>query len=332
MRKITNVLMLCITFLLVSCDKSDTLEEAVNAANDAMNELLKGKEHLVLLKKDNNKHSIVLVDDVTGKEELFVELPEIKSNESYTSLCYSKEKSSFFLLSARENYSKNYKLVRVDVNSKKVDVNPITDSGDALHAEILTDEAGQIYLYKEKDGESDNKSSISVLDIKTGKTTPLIEKVNYTIFAKYVPALSKFVLVMNNFQTCSNVAELITLDPKTKAVEKLDLTPNSFRSFAVNGKDIYMLNEQDGNKLQFRHIRKYNIETKKETLVLDKMTPEVNHGTPCFFNTSKSLFIFPVDSDNISKNILKINTKNNKLEEINLDGNCSYSKPLSVQI
>ncbi len=126
---------------------------------------------------DTNKECIVIIDPVTGSETEFMKLPQIEGDYWYSDLCFLEKSNEFIVLQKPEYETKDFKLLRINADSKEFQEVSMNKKEDVLDVSIMSDGLSHVYLENFHKYDVAYKSSFYKLDLDKG-TDEFITEIN----------------------------------------------------------------------------------------------------------------------------------------------------------
>ena len=281
------------------------------------------KEKLFAMKSnyDEGTHHIVLIDQETGIEEPFMELPKLDKDIDimYSSLCYLPKTREFLIMTRAEWPVRDYSILRIDIETKAIIKKEFNETDELEDIALMSDEENNVYLSKdfEWSEEEDRKTSIYEFNIETGAQLLLTEVTGDYIFdCKVNKATNQLLMVIDNDRHSDRETKLVSFDFDTEKLKEIPLTySKSLYGFEIAlDNDIYVANETVFEER--KELMKINTITGAEEVITELPNPKEWYGHPTYFETNNELIYFLTDDNDVTTTILKIDLTNKTTSEV----------------
>ena len=280
------------------------------------------KEKLVAMKSnyDEGIHHIVLIDQETGLEEPFMELPKLDKDIDimYSSLCYLPKTKEILIMTRAEWPVRDYSILRIDIETKAIIKKEFNETDELENIALMTDEENNVYLSKdfERSGEG-RKTSIYEFNIETGAHVLLTEVTGDCIFdCKVNKATNQLLMVIDNDRYSDRETKLLSFDLDTKKQVEIPLTySKSLYGFEIAlDNDIYIANETVFEER--KELMKINTITGAEEVITELPNPKEWYGHPTYFETNNELIYFMTNDEDVTTAILRIDLTKKTTSEV----------------
>lgn len=278
------------------------------------------KEKLVAMKSNDDEgiYHIVLIDQETGLEEPFLELPKLDKDIDimYSSLCYLPKTNELLIMTRAEELERDYSILRIDIETKAIVKKEFNETDKLGYIDLMTDEENNIYLIKEFE-QIEEGTSFYEFNIETGEQILLTEVTVVNIFDRKVnKATNQLLMVADNERYSDRETKLLSFDLDTKIQVEIPLTYSKSLygfDFALDN-DIYIANETVFEEQ--KELMKINTVTGAEEVITELPYPKEWYGHPIYFETNNELIYFMTDDEDVTTAILRIDLTNKTTSEV----------------
>jgi len=284
------------------------------------------QEKVFMLKSnyDEEYEYIIEINPETGKENIFMELPQSSNNLMYSSLSYHSSTNEMLLVLSPEWQFNKYKILSINLDTKSIIEKEFESDTELEWVELITDNESNVYVNKrwnywdQATEKNIRMSKIFKVDLQLGKEDELAEVKDYIISkCKLIKELNSIVMVAGG-ETSWDETKLMTLDLATKELKEVPTeSALNFGDIIIKDENnIFVLNEKERYEPQLLQI---NLETGKSEIFFKFPNAQFYYGNSYYSATNNEIVFFRENDNDLTDKIYKINLDDKGSEMVNVN-------------